>query len=539
MKEAVVGQPIKISKLERQGEKSRPPGFPPAIAAHVDKSDFTVRMEHISGDSEKVESCMPLTEKGKKRAGGRSHLSGATMTNDSADDGKLDTPKHLNINDMATRVSTSPVDRRLKDTERGPPPAEPPPLGLVTQTVPEVSLNTTSGLPKTPKGVQGEVPMTPEPRPTLSLTTPQAHVYTPTPAQPEKPMTLWERKKLRAATLSASASTSLGDGDTLNSSVVSGETGGGGHTESIAIPTLVGDRSPTFTDTAHDQREEQRKNDAEELLGPNPARRREGPDRPQMAVRPITKPAPSPTLPHKANGWGSWGSSLLNNIANVVAVETSPSPELPLMVSHTLSQPPKSQPTGRDSLTKPASSASMAGDNDAWESKKAGPTQITREMAGPRTWGAKPIGPSSFGSGGSVWGNVTGPTFGADTGKNPAVDDATTPQESSPNATGAESVPELDLKTKHVPTPGGPNGSNTNKKTGDTQDDALGQEETVTPVEDDELDRPVTTTTTKEWAPVVSFANDLSALNTPDLENEYGCGGGGGGAKKKKKKAKK
>jgi hypothetical protein len=95
LKEAVVDQQIKISRLERQGEKNGPPVFSPA------------------GDSENVELRTPLTKKGKKRLGNLSDLSKATMANDSPGNAKLDTHKHLNTSDMATRVPASSEKRAL------------------------------------------------------------------------------------------------------------------------------------------------------------------------------------------------------------------------------------------------------------------------------------------------------------------------------------------------------------------------------------------------------------------------------------------
>lgn len=457
MKEAVVDQQIKISKLERQGEKNGPPRFPPAITPQADESDPVAGKENIPGGSENVEPRTPLVKKGNKRLGGLSDLSKATTPNDSPDHSKLDVSKHLNAGGIATGVSTSSESEGFTDTEHKPPPAG---------------------------SIKEEVPITPNLRPSPSLATPQAQVSTPTPAQQE-PLSLWERKRLKAAALSVPASSSLSGGETLNPSVISGETGGGGGgcTESIAMPATVGDSSSILMDAAGDKEREEPI--AKGLLGLDSTRRGGSLDQSQ---RRMTNPAPPPTLPQKPSGWGSWGSSLLNNIANAAAVERSPPAELPV-------------------------------------------------------WGTKAMGtPSGFG--GSVLGSATGPTFGAGIGKNPTVNDVTTPQESNPNATGTKDVPKSALEIKQVPIPGGSNSSSVDKITGGTCDDTPRREgiraeseekmeETATPVQEDDFDF--------DWLPPARKKKEkqVSAAGSADVPSVPNTGGGGGGGKKKKLKRKK
>ena len=101
----------------------------------------------------------------------------------------------------------------------------------------------------------------------------------------------------------------LGGCDGTNPSGVWGAGGGDvRNTESISMPTLVGDRQSIFTDVA---RNERRKNQWESLverfLGSNPASRRRNDSAQSQMV----------------------GSSLLNNVVSAVTAEGSPSLELP------------------------------------------------------------------------------------------------------------------------------------------------------------------------------------------------------------------
>jgi hypothetical protein len=87
-----------------------------------------------------------------------------------------------------------------------------------------------------------------------------------------------------------------------------------------AIPTIVGDHQPALTDAIRDQKEEnQRRGAVQGLLGSNSARRRNDSAQSRMTARPTVKPPPVPP-PQKQNasGWGLWGTSLLNNVANAM-----------------------------------------------------------------------------------------------------------------------------------------------------------------------------------------------------------------------------
>ena len=320
---------------------------------------------------------------------------------------------------------------------------------------------------------------------------------------------------------------------------------------------------------------------------------------PTNPAAPTPTPAPAPAT-QKSGGWGSWGGSLLNTIANVVTTESSPSPEPPIKPrieepprGFTPVQPPKSQPAGFGSSNKPAWGtggagnnkawgAGGAGNNNAWGPAKTGPTPIAQNPSTGPAWGnPKPPG-STFGSGGTGWGTGTGPAFGSGVNKNLTVDTSRKPLESSPNTAGPENIPESAVEIKHVPAPGGFNSSITDKKeeTGDAQDNAWGWEEaktkdpqtdskvpspveektpetqaeeteeavkveeTAAPAEEDEFDWANTTTKKGKKSRVASVAQTPSTPNTPDPDNadDGGAGGGGGGstaAKKKKKRGKK
>ena len=341
-----------------------------------------------------------------------------------------------------------------------PKPEEPKPLKAPTPKVEVADLPASE--PASPKPEPEVVPQTPI-EPELSVFSKQAQVPTlaPIPAkiEPEKPLSLWERKKLKAAAQPAPTSSLFGGGDATNSSGVwGGASGSGGNTESTAIPTLVGDRQSVFTDTARDLKRENRREDlVEGSLGLNPARRRNDLAQSQMTARPITKPAPAPTpaIPQKS-GWGSWGSSLLNDIA----IEKSPSTESPPVKpkfvdpprGFTPNQPPKSQPAGFASWNKSAWGTGGVGDNNAWGGTKAGPTPIAQKTFTGPAWGAKPVG-STSGSGGTGWGS-----------RNLTVDTTTKPPESNPNAAGPENIPESAVEIKRVPAPGRFNSSITGKK---------------------------------------------------------------------------
>ena len=256
-----------------------------------------------------------------------------------------------------------------------------------------------------------------------------------------------------------------GEDDGANSSGVCGNGfDGERNAEPIAVSILPGDRHAVFTDTARDQkREKQQENVVEEVLGSNSIKRRNNSAQSNITVKPKPAPTPAPAPgPQKSPAWGSWGSSLLTNIASTIAVpDRSPSPE-PALVhpriedpprGFTPSQPPKSQPAGFGSLNKPAWGAGGSGDNNAWGAVKTNPTPVTQKPSTGPVWGAKPAR-STFGSGGTGWGSKTGPKFDRGGGRNPTVNPMTKPLESGPKTSGPEDIPESAVEIKHVPAPG-------------------------------------------------------------------------------------
>jgi hypothetical protein len=314
------------------------------------------------------------------------------------------------------RIQQAGQERNFTDAEQGPSSPEPIHPALAPEVMPEAFSNSTLELLKTPRGVKEEVPISPKPWPAPSLTSTQPQVSTPTTApvktEPEKPLFLWERKKPKAAK-PASVSDFSGSDEETNSSGGWGDAGGGGSTETIAMPAITGngDRQSIFTDTARDQkRENQRENLVEGFLGSNQSRRRNDSPQQQMASKPTPRhaPAPAPAPAQRSSGWGSWGSSLLNTVANVATDPVrTPSPELPSVRlkfgdpprGFTPNRPPKSQPAGFGSSNKPA------------------------------------------------------PTFGSETSKKLTVDTTMKPMESSPNTAGPENIPESAVEIKHVPAP--------------------------------------------------------------------------------------
>ena len=585
-------------------EKDNLPGLPPIFtssntgglfdgAGNFDI--FPSGQKNSPGGAEELELRTPQTKKGKKGISNLSNLSKAATPTETVDAGKPDVLEDLGLGDVSARVSVSSRsdNERWADAEQGLSPTEPTPPALAPEPGPEAFFST-SELLKTPKDVKDETLTTPKPLPTVSLTPArQSPIPTssPTPAkiEPEKPLSLWERKKLKVTSPPAPASNLFSAGDGANSSGVWGDVAGGGNGEAIVMPALPGDRQSIFTDTARDQkRENQRENVVEGLLGSTPIRRRNDSAQSNMTTKPAPKVAPAPApAPQKSSGWGSWGSSLLTNIASTIAVpDRSPSPE-PSAVKpkiedpprgFTPSQPPKSQPAGFGSLNKPAWGVGGAGDNNAWGAAKTGPTPVVQKPSTGPVWGAKPAS-SAFGSGGTGWGSGTGPTFGSGAGKLLSVDTTTKPLESGPNTAGPENIPESAVEIKHVPAPGRFTSAITDKKeeAGGAQDDAWGWEEagnkdskngskvdspvqeqapepqaevTEEPAQTEETGTPVedefdwANTTKKKKGKVASVAQSPSVPNTPDPDNAEdapGGGGGGGGGKgnKRKKKGKK
>ena len=344
-------------------EQDEHSGLPPIITSSVpggifsgagNLGDFfTTGKNDSPGGAEEVEIRTPSTKNGIDNF---PNLSKVATPTEPVGPGRLDLLEDLNTSNMSARVSVSSENERLTDAEKGPSPTQPTHPSLASEITPEVLPSTTSELLETPKDVQREVPMTPQfwpapphapihqaqatPKPLLAHPV-QAPALDLAPAEtkPEKPLSLWERKKLKAKTQPAPASSLFGGGDSANSPGVWGETAGGvGNTESIVMPTLVGDRQSIFTDTPRDQkRENQRDNLMEGFLGSNPARRNDSAQS-QMTAKPVTRPS----------GWGSWGASLLDPPGGF-----------------TPNQPPKSQPAGFGLVNKPAWGAGRTGDNNA------------------------------------------------------------------------------------------------------------------------------------------------------------------------------
>ena len=221
-----------------------------------------------------------------------SNLSEVATPSEIIDQGKLDIP------DLFAKVSIiSPEDEPFTDAEQEPCPPESPRPALASEVIPEALSNSN-----------------------LNSLTPHVSALTPTPGKlvPDKPLSLWKRKKRKTAVQPASALNLFGAEGATNSLGGWGDAGGGGSTETIAMPTITEDRWSIFTDTARDQkRENQRENLVEGFLGSNQGRRRNDSAQPQITMRPATKPGPGPA-PAQKSGWGSWGSTLLGGIASAV-----------------------------------------------------------------------------------------------------------------------------------------------------------------------------------------------------------------------------
>ena len=577
-------------------QKDEPSGLPHIITASVPGSIFNgagnmfAKNDSPGGAGEEVELHTPLTKKGKNGISTPSNLSKVATPSETVDMDKLELLDDLGLNNMSARVSISSENERFTDAEQGPSPPELAHPALTPEIIPEAFSNSTSELLKTPQAVKEEVPTTPKPWSPSSFTPTQPQVSTPPPApantEPEKPLSLWERKKLKGTNQPSPASNLSEDG-AKNTPSVWGNVGGGESTETIAMPAITGtgDRQSIFTDTARDQkRENQRENLVEGFLGSS-QRRRNDSVQSQMTTKPTPKSTPviASSPAQKSSGWGSWGSSLLNNIAQVVTVpDRSPSPELPPVKpkiedpprGFTPNQPPKSQPAGFGPSNKPGwSSAAGPGDNP-WGGAKNSSTPIVQKTPAVPAWGAKPVG-GGFNTGTTTWGNPTSSTFGSGINKNLTVNTMTKPPESGPNTAGPENIPESAVEIKHVPAPGAFHSSITDNKEDvrETQDNSWGwdgdvdgkdqvskgdskppspadekgseqqaeeieeparAEETVIPAEEDDLES-VNNGKKKKKGQVSSVAQTPSVPNTPDLDNADEGAATGGGKKKKKK----
>ena len=362
-------------------EQDEHSGLPPIITSSVPGGifdgpgnlgdSFITGKNDSPGGAEEVELRTPLTKKGINDL---SNLSKIAIPTEPVGLGRLDHLEDLNTSNVSARVSVSSEN---EGAEQKPSPTHPTHPSLAPGTAPEVLSSTTSGLLKTSKNFEG-VPTTLQPWPAPPLTPAPA----PAKTKSERPLSLWERKKLKAVTQPAPASSLSGGGVVANFSRVLGEAGGsGGNTKSIAAPTLVGDRQPIFTGPVREQkRVNQREDLGEGFLGSNPARRND-PDQPQTTEKPVTKPSPAPAAPpQKPTGWGSWGSSLFD-IANQVAAEKSPSPE-PFLAK------PKIEDLPRGFV--PNQPAWSAGYDNTWGAAKTGPTPIARKTSTGSAWSAKP-----------------------------------------------------------------------------------------------------------------------------------------------------
>ena len=558
--------------------------------------DFFTKADSPGGVGEEVELRTPLTKRGKNGINAPSNLSREATPLEPIDAGKHDHFEEMGLNNMSSRVSISSENERFTDAEEGPTTAEPTHPTLAPEVVPESFSNSTSELLKTPQGAKAEVPTAPNPWPAPSLTTTQLQPPNPAPlpaqTEPEKPLSLWDRKKLRTSTIPP-ASGLFGTGDSANSSEAWG-LGNGKNGDTIAMPALTSERQSVVTDTARDQkRENQRENLVEDLLGSNQTRRRNDSSQSQMTTKPASRSPPAPAPTQKSSGWGSWGSSIINNLASAVAApDRSPSPEPASQIKPKIEDPPrgftpnqpppKSQPAGFGSQNKTGTgwvAGGTSGGTGPWN--KNGPTQAAQKPPTGPVWGAKPGG-TGFGSGQTGWGTSPGPTFGSGMNKNLTVDTTRKPLESSPNTPGPENVPESAVEVKYVPAPGGGlHGSIAdNNETGETQESGWGQwgdvggdkdlkrdpspekkepapvaeaaEEAVkvedtpteeaaktedTPAEEDDYEWP--NAGKKKKGKVASVAQTPSAPNTPDPDNQDDGANGGGGGKKKRKKAKK
>ena len=486
---------------------------PSALGLSVRKNDRSRKTSTLSQKDQKNEwagtrDTRPTNEQGPSGLPPISTSDASSLSDSANNFDFLNVPSRFS-------ASSSSENGHLTDAEQRPSPTEPPPPaplpGLDSKALVALELLGTQ------KGVIDEAPTTPNPGTAPSLDTARhSPAPTPPPAQrePEKPLSLWERKERKVEIPPAPA--------------VCGDASGGGNGESIAMPAIVGDRRSVFTDTARGrERENQRENVIEGLLGSGSARRRNDSAQSQSPTKPSRRLAPAP---QKASGWGSWGSSLINNIASAVAdADRSPSPEpRPVKPSienpprgFTPSQPPKSQPAGFGSVNKPAWGAGGTGETNAWGAAKTGPTPIAQKTSTGPAWGAKPAG-STFGSGATGWGTETAPSFGTGPGKHLLVDTATKPLESSANTAGPENVPESAVEIKCVPVPG-------------RFSSAIVDQEVATPTEEIEFDW-ANATKKKKKSQANSLANAPSIPNTPCLDDASGGTGGGGGGKKKKRR---
>ena len=563
--------------------------LPPIITSSVpggilSGADFFSNKYSPDGAAEEVELRTPVT-KGKGASKTPSNLSGVATPSETVAMGKVDSNTHEDpdFRNRSARVSISSENERFTDAEQGPSPPQPTHPVLTPEAMPEAPSNSTSELLNTPRAAKEEVPTTPKPWLPPSLTPGKPQVSTPVPStEPEKPLSLWERKRLKTGVPS-----NLLSGDATNPSGAWGDTGSGGSTETIAMPTIPRneDRQSTFTDAARDQkRENQREHLVEGILDSSKqGRRKNDLVQPQIITKPPPKPTPAPTVAsqQKSSGWGSWGSSFLTTVANAVT-ERSPSPE-PEQLQPKIQNsprgftpnqtPPKSQPAGFGPPNKPAWGGSGGSGDNSWGSAKNGPTPTAQRTSAGPAWGPKPVG--GFGPEATTWGSTTGPSFGSGIAKNLTVDTTQKPLESSPNTAGPENIPESAVDIKHVPAPGtfGRQEERQEEKAkneaGETQNDAWGWEggskdkgskdsRDPSPVEhnapEQQAEEPEEPGKTEEIATPVeedgsgkkkgkkgkasSVAQTPSAPNTPDLDN---AGGGAvvGGKPKKSRRAKK
>lgn len=299
MKETVVGQQVKISKLKRQGVNC-----PPNLQTAATPTETGECSEREVGEQVKEGA----GEKVNKVTGGRTK-----KTVQKAKEAREKAEREgREVNGRLGKEEKERLEREVRwtDAEQGASSTEPTPPALTPVLGFEALLGTTPELLGMPKEIKHEVPTTPKPGPAPPLSMirqSQVPVHSPvtTRTGPEKPLSLWDRKKLKVANPPAPTSGLFGGGD---------DSGGSEDTGSIpSTPTPVGGRQSVLPNTARDQkRRNQRENIVAGLLGSSSTRKRN---------------APTSATPPSPPEWGKWKSPSLTKVADRPAVfGRSPSP---------------------------------------------------------------------------------------------------------------------------------------------------------------------------------------------------------------------
>ena len=266
MKETIVEQQVKISKLERQG------------------------------------------------ANGLSNLPKAATPAVTADTRELDNPEDRNAANVPTKTTTRLENERLADAAQCPPLVESISPALPPGAVPEALLNTRLEEPKEPKEVKDENPVSPQPQPLLPL----RESDVPPVARPKKPNHLRERKKVEATPPIPVFSSRGGNG--RNSQNIPGDPLSGWNHEPASTPTTTGDRQSAPTEATPGRKREKRREDiVDGFSGSNPSERNDS-TQPNIT----TKPAPVRALPRKSSGWGSWGAAKIDPTPTAQKASTGP-----------------------------------------------------------------------------------------------------------------------------------------------------------------------------------------------------------------------